>query len=95
MPLELEAIARELYVSPYYFVNVIRELTGQHPIHFYKSKTLDFAKELLIETQLSFAKVARRLGYDPSSFAKLFKKYTGMTPSEFRRINRIKEIPFT
>jgi len=44
------------------------------------------ARRLLRETTLPMQDVARRLGYyDPAGFFRAFKRWTGMTPGDFRR----------
>ena len=44
------------------------------------------AKELLSATAMRSSQIAAQVGYnDPHYFSYLFKKNTGMTPSEFRR----------
>ncbi|MDO5581844.1 MAG: substrate-binding domain-containing protein [Planctomycetia bacterium] len=46
---------------------------------------IDWARELLIETDFSTAKIASFLQYSTSaSFVRTFKRETGMTPMEFR-----------
>ena len=47
------------------------------------------AKELLQnEPSLSIATIAKQVGFDyPNSFIRIFKKFEGMTPGEFRRKN--------
>lgn len=83
--LELSDIANELCISHKHLIAIIRETKGQHPCHFYVSKIIEKAKQLLIESDLPVAEIARRLTYDPSNFNKFFKKYVGQTPGQFRR----------
>ena len=40
---------------------------------------------LLKETKASIAQIAIQLTYDPSNFSKFFKKWTGLTPGNFRK----------
>ena len=47
------------------------------------------AKELLEATEMRSSQIAQEVGYNDSHyFSYLFKKTTGMTPSEYRRANR-------
>jgi AraC-like DNA-binding protein len=47
------------------------------------------ATEMLIETDLLIQEIASLVGYfTVASFNRVFKRYTGMTPSEFRRQNK-------
>jgi AraC-like DNA-binding protein len=44
------------------------------------------AKRLLVNLDLNIAEIADRLNFnDNSYFTKFFKKYTALTPEEFRR----------
>ena len=46
---------------------------------------MEEAKKMLLETGQKTYEVSERVGYeDPSYFGRLFKKYTGFTPIEFR-----------
>lgn len=61
------------------------------PPHTYLiQKRLNAAKELLLDDTLSIQEIASRTGYpDSFSFSKQFKKYTALTPREFRSLHQI------
>jgi transcriptional regulator GlxA family with amidase domain len=40
---------------------------------------------LLASTDLQVKQIARRCGYEPAQFSKLFRKRMGLWPTEFRR----------
>jgi len=47
---------------------------------------MDEARRLLRETKMSVVEVALDVGYaDPSHFAQLFRRETGLSPSDYRR----------
>ncbi len=52
---------------------------------------IDFAKHILasIQENVSIEEIARRNGMHPESFRKAFAKFTGETPSAFRRRRRL------
>lgn len=83
--MELNEIARELCVSHKHLIAVIKQATGHHPCHFYIRKILEKADQMLRETDYSAAEIARKLTYDPSNFTKFYKKYSGMTPGQYRQ----------
>lgn len=83
--MELNEIARELCVSHKHLIAVIKRATGHHPCHFYIRKILEKADQMLRETDYSAAEIARKLTYDPSNFTKFYKKYSGMTPGQYRQ----------
>lgn len=83
--LALNQIARELAVSHQHLTDIIRKETGNHPCHFYDAKIIAKAKELLANADLSIAQIAMTLTYDRSNFSKFFKKWTGITPGDYRK----------
>ncbi len=82
--MELREISRKLYCSQKYLIEIFRERRGHHPCHYYVRKIIDRSAQLLTETDWPIAEIARKLTYDPSNFSKFFKKYTGLTPGQFR-----------
>ncbi|MCY1557379.1 Arabinose operon regulatory protein [compost metagenome] len=51
---------------------------------------MEQAKLLLASETLSVIEVGSRVGYEDSKyFSQLFKKHTGMTPSEFQKSRKI------
>jgi AraC family transcriptional regulator len=47
---------------------------------------MDAARRLLRETKKSVITIAIEVGYsNPSHFARLFRKETGLTPTDYRR----------
>ena len=53
---------------------------------------LDRIKQLLVDTDMSIAELARQTGFRYQEyFARFFKQRTGLTPTKFRRMNRNRE----
>jgi len=88
--MELQDIANILCVSQKHLIKIIQETSGNHPCYFYVQKILACIKDLLINSDLTIAKIAQMLTYDPSNFTKFFKKYEGMSPSQFRQLKKRK-----
>ncbi len=91
--LELQDIANILCVSQKHLIKIIQETSGNHPCHFYVHKILTCTKSLLTNSELTISEIAQRLTYDPSNFTKFFKKYEGMSPSQFRQLQKAKSSP--
>ncbi|WP_454881161.1 helix-turn-helix domain-containing protein [Sphingobacterium detergens] len=91
--LELKDIASLLCISQKHLIKIIQETSGNHPCHFYVNKILTCTKDLLINSTLTISTIAQTLTYDPSNFTKFFKKYEGITPSEFRQLKKAKSSP--
>ena len=77
--------AGELAYSAGYFGGMIHQATGGTAIGYIQSFVIDQAKTFLMKG-LSVGEVADLLGFEyPHHFSRLFKKVTGMTPTEFLR----------
>lgn len=85
--ISLEEVAREVNLSPYYFSRFYKEETG---INFSDRLTeirMEKAKELLKKEEYSIKDVCYMTGYmEPNYFSKIFKKITGVTPTEYKRL---------
>ncbi len=85
----IEALAKQVYVSPSYLFRIFRKKTGVTPMRYRNLVRVDKAKLLLLDRALKMEEVAERVGFeDAKYFARVFKKETGASPSEFRTRNR-------
>lgn len=85
--LSVSAVASELNMSPHYLSDLLRSQTGMNTKQHIHAYLVDCAKVLLANTQLSVSEVAYRLGFEyPQHFNRLFKRKTGITPSEYRKL---------
>lgn len=78
--------AERLCLTDKYLYRVIKRVTG-HTFHFWVSDfRLREAKLLLRSTQMSTTEIAEKLHFSNSSvFSKFFKRYTGVTPMNFKK----------
>ena len=84
--IHLSAAAKLVCLSPKYLSRVFKENTGMGYNEYRLKMKMDKAKELLKDTGFNVEQIARKLSYEnPESFMSLFKKITGLTPSEFRK----------
>ena len=66
-----------------------KDATGQTLSSYMTALRIDHAKQLLITTELDINEVCERCGYlDLSSFIRLFKSETGVSPGKFREMHR-------
>lgn len=80
------AYAAMLHLSTVYLNEAVKGATGLSAGAFIRSRVVLEAKRQLTHTTCTVQEIATALGYDDCSyFARLFKKDTGMTPSDFRR----------
>lgn len=79
-------IADALHISPNYLGGLLKSLTGQSTQQHLHDKLIGLAKEKLSTTSLSVSEIAYELGFEHlSSFSKLFKTKTNLSPLEFRQ----------
>jgi AraC family transcriptional regulator of adaptative response / methylphosphotriester-DNA alkyltransferase methyltransferase len=82
---ELHEIAAVLCLHPGHLSKLIKLATGHHACHFYQQKIVLEAKKLLTSSELPIGEIAHKLDYDVSNFTKFFKRFTGLTPSAYRK----------
>lgn len=79
-------IADEVYLTSTYICLIFKEETGETINDFLTKVRVEKAKELLKDARNKAYDICYAVGYaDPSYFSKLFKKYTGVSPSEYRQ----------
>lgn len=80
------AYADMLHVSPNHLNKTIKGATGKTVSKWIDEALLLEAKVLLYQTDLSVGAVAAEIGItDASYFSRLFKKYEGITPAQYRK----------
>lgn len=79
----LHILSEQIERSPNYTLSLFKEVIGMTPIEYQHQLRINAAIEMLQNTDLTIASIAEYLGYyDASSFYKMFKKKTGLAPSE-------------
>ena len=76
----------KLDVGTVYLSKVVKAVCGRTSTDLIEDRILDHARNLLIQTDFSIAKIADELYFsDQSAFGKFFKRKVKMTPNEFRK----------
>lgn len=90
--LSLEMIADSLGLTPSYVSRYVKEKTGSNFSDCLNEVRIKKAKELLRTSNVQVRDIATRVGYvNVTSFIRMFKKVTGMTPSEYRKAGNTEE----
>ncbi|NHN30000.1 AraC family transcriptional regulator [Paenibacillus agricola] len=86
--LSLDSSAELFGTSPYTLSRAFKHIAGINFIDYLTDIRIDNAKRLLRETEIRINEVAEKVGYQHTYFNRIFKKYEGITPSQFRELNR-------
>lgn len=79
--------ASELCLSANYFGDLLKKETGKSPKEVINLKVLEEVKNRLMDKNKSILQVSEELGFQyPQHLTKFFKKETGITPNEYRKV---------
>ncbi|MDD3242214.1 MAG: AraC family transcriptional regulator [Eubacteriales bacterium] len=93
-PVTLADMAAHLYRSPAQTVRLFRTAFGETPCRYLQQRRLEGAALLLAGTRLPVQEIARRFCFaDAHYFANVFRGKYGLTPSAYRRGNRVSARP--
>lgn len=85
--LSQDSIADALCISSSHLRRVFREETGMSVKCYIDRVRIEKARELLSATSLTVGEIAAQTGYvSAQTFSRVFKKETGHTPGEYRRL---------
>lgn len=85
--LTLEMVSREIGFNATYFSSMFKKETDMNFSEYLKKIRIDNAKNMLLDTDQSVEDISYAVGYsDIKYFSRLFKKLTGLTPTEFRKL---------
>lgn len=86
--LSLQALAAELYMNPDYIGKIFKKETGERFTSYVSRYRMEKALELIAAGKnYSVTELAEATGFgdNASYFSKLFKKFTGFAPSEYKK----------
>lgn len=83
--LSVKDLSDAVYLTPTYLSSLYKKKTGKTLGQYITECRVERAKLLLSDNKLKLYNISSMVGYDDSNyFTKLFKKYVGVTPSEYR-----------
>jgi len=81
----LNEVAEHTFVSTYYISRMFKREMGKNFVDYLNELRIEKAKEMLRDVRYKTYEVAEKVGIpDAHYFSKLFKKYVGVTPTEYR-----------
>ncbi len=88
--LSVTALCKEFHVSKNYLYEAFKDNLGKTVTEYINEQRMRVAKELLESSREPVYKIAEKVGVDNYTyFCKLFKKLTGVTPTEYRKKGNI------
>ena len=86
-PITLDDLAKVAGMNPRYFCRFFRSITHQTPIEYVNMYRIEKAAQMLHSTRLPITDICMECGFnDSSNFIKVFRKYKGMTPKQYRKV---------
>ncbi len=83
--ISLNQVATELCVTPFYLSKLVKKQTGKTFTDYLTLCRIHRAKDLLDENRLSIKEITYAVGFNSQNyFAKVFKKHTQLSPSDYR-----------
>jgi len=82
----IDKMADMINMSPRTFQRRFKQATGDSPLVYLQRFRVEMAKRMLENTNHSVEEITAHIGYEnSSSFRKIFKKYAGLSPGEYRK----------
>ena len=84
--LNVENLARQVYLSPGYLSVVFKEETGVNLNRYVRDIRMKKSRELLENTSMKISQIAKEVGFSNNSyFCRSFREYFGVTPEFCRK----------
>lgn len=86
--LGLQQVAQYVHLHPNHLSDLFKKETGMKFVDYVTQKKMQRAMDILSQSPVKISEVAAMVGYeDVKYFGQMFKKHTGMTPSQYREAN--------
>lgn len=85
----VQKLSQQVYVTPQYLSRLFSKFLGCSVYKYLTNYRINKAKELLLTHQrMEIQQISQLVGFlDTSHFIAMFKKFTGITPLDFRKLN--------
>lgn len=83
--ISIDQVAELVCISSRHFKRRFKNATGESPLNYLQKLRIQTAKDQLENTLDSIEEITRQVGYeDSSTFRRLFKRHTSLSPREYR-----------
>ncbi|MEW5816318.1 MAG: AraC family transcriptional regulator [Spirochaetota bacterium] len=84
--ISLKDVADIVFMSTSYFCKFFRKVTGSTLMNYIYRLRIDKAKEFILRGDMSITEIAYEVGFENHSyFNRIFRRFTKLSPKEFRR----------
>jgi two-component system, response regulator YesN len=88
----MDDVAARLFISPNYLRSLFKQQLGESFVEYLTRIRMEKAQKLLDDATLKIHNIAEKVGYlDQHYFSMCFKKYFGLTPTDYREAKMISE----
>ena len=85
--ISLDFLSEQFYTNKFTLMRNFKAAYGKNIIEYYRTKRIEYAKNMLKTTNLSVHSIGEQLNFtDIYSFSRFFKSYTGMSPVEYKKL---------
>lgn len=83
-------LSKLCHMHPNHFIRFFKEKVGKTPSRYINTQKLEFAKQLLKDSDMTIAEISEKYGFtDVSYFSKQFKEFYNMSPRVYRQLSRL------
>ena len=88
LDLSVASISQQVFLTPNYISRIFKQETGETITEYILRLRMDQAKVIIATSDFNIRETAMAVGYDDANyFSKVFKKYTGLSPREYKAIS--------
>jgi AraC family transcriptional regulator len=88
--LSLAALAEVAGMNPYYFSRLFKQSTGLSPHRYVLEQRISRAQQFLRSSDMTIFEASVRTGFaDQGHFTKVFRRFVGVSPTEYRAKSRM------
>jgi len=83
--ISIKGLSEQFYLSPTYLSQLFKKEVGENFVEYVSQHRIELACKLLLETNLSVSQISEKSGFnDYFYFTRIFKRFTNMTPTQYR-----------
>jgi AraC-like DNA-binding protein len=94
LPLDVPRLAAIAIVSEAHFIRTFKSTFGETPHRYLQRRRIERAMYLLRTTERSVTDICMEIGFSSlGTFSRTFSEIVGATPSQFRRLGALPDVP--